>query len=291
MKPTYRRAAALTTILAMAGICAAPASAAVTMTETQLGYGQNFDSLPRVNGSDPLWQNNTTLAGWYLFAGPDLASEVEQLRVSTSSGSDRAHISYGTNNASDRALGFQSGSSHRYSPVTPDVGDPFGAIAVAFDNQTGSSLDSFSFSYTGEQWHVSSNANVAHSLTVQYAIGAAATPFTGLTWTAFTPAQQNAAGVDFVSPTKSGGTTGNGNLAANQVVGLGATVDMLDWQSGQRLWIRWVDINDPASDHGLAIDNFSFAATLAPVPEPESYAMLLAGLGLIGFAARRRKSA
>lgn len=28
---------------------------------------------------------------------------------------------------------------------------------------------------------------------------------------------------------------------------------------------------------------------LAPVPEPETYAMLLAGLGLIGFVARRRK--
>jgi len=28
----------------------------------------------------------------------------------------------------------------------------------------------------------------------------------------------------------------------------------------------------------------------APVPEPETYAMLLAGLGLIGFSARRRKS-
>lgn len=28
----------------------------------------------------------------------------------------------------------------------------------------------------------------------------------------------------------------------------------------------------------------------APIPEPETYAMLLAGLGLLGFAARRRKS-
>ncbi len=27
-----------------------------------------------------------------------------------------------------------------------------------------------------------------------------------------------------------------------------------------------------------------------PVPEPETYAMLLAGLGLIGFSVRRRKS-
>jgi hypothetical protein len=33
---------------------------------------------------------------------------------------------------------------------------------------------------------------------------------------------------------------------------------------------------------------YTFAA---PVPEPETYAMLLAGLGLVGFAARRRKSA
>ncbi|MBJ7313674.1 FxDxF family PEP-CTERM protein [Rugamonas sp. CCM 8940] len=28
----------------------------------------------------------------------------------------------------------------------------------------------------------------------------------------------------------------------------------------------------------------------APVPEPETYAMLLAGMGIVGFAARRRKS-
>jgi PEP-CTERM motif len=33
------------------------------------------------------------------------------------------------------------------------------------------------------------------------------------------------------------------------------------------------------------------ASTAAPIPEPETYGMLLAGLGMIGFVARRRKSA
>lgn len=39
--------------------------------------------------------------------------------------------------------------------------------------------------------------------------------------------------------------------------------------------------------HGFTVG----VAGIAPVPEPETYAMLLAGLGLLGFAARRRQQA
>jgi hypothetical protein len=36
---------------------------------------------------------------------------------------------------------------------------------------------------------------------------------------------------------------------------------------------------------GVVLDNLTYTQ---PVPEPETYALMLAGLGLLGFAARRR---
>jgi len=42
---------------------------------------------------------------------------------------------------------------------------------------------------------------------------------------------------------------------------------------------------------GGALSNYrGYASPVAAVPEPETYAMLLAGLGLMGFIARRRKA-
>ena len=40
---------------------------------------------------------------------------------------------------------------------------------------------------------------------------------------------------------------------------------------------------------GLTAVNASYTVTAAPVPEPETYAMLMAGLGVVGFMARRKK--
>ena len=42
-----------------------------------------------------------------------------------------------------------------------------------------------------------------------------------------------------------------------------------------------------AAGNGLA-DDGHFITSAAPVPEPSTYAMLAAGLALLGFAARRR---
>jgi len=43
--------------------------------------------------------------------------------------------------------------------------------------------------------------------------------------------------------------------------------------------------------HAQGINNHGQVAAISAIPEPETYAMLLAGLGLLGFIARRRKIA
>ena len=57
----------------------------------------------------------------------------------------------------------------------------------------------------------------------------------------------------------------------------------------------FIDVNGSQRDSHWAFDvlNVNSAVVVPPVtavPEPESYAMMLAGLGLLGFLARRRKA-
>jgi hypothetical protein len=47
--------------------------------------------------------------------------------------------------------------------------------------------------------------------------------------------------------------------------------------------------NDPVKGGDYDYNDMVVGVNISPVPEPQTYAMLLAGLGLIGFTARRRK--
>jgi len=48
--------------------------------------------------------------------------------------------------------------------------------------------------------------------------------------------------------------------------------------------------NDGYSDIARSLGSLAVASSVSPVPEPETYALMLAGLGVVGFMARARKA-
>ena len=241
-----------------------PAQAAVSVSNlTNSTYTQTFDTLAS-SGS-----TGTALpAGWELYrvVGSSAPVAVSSYSVGTGSGTTGAIYSYGAAGSSDRALGALASNSFGG-----------GVMALSLLNDTGHALAGLSLSYDGEQWRSASGAGV-QSLVLEYGFGD--TYGAVSSWSSL--------GADFASPVTLGTSSlyGSGNTTGlvSGITG-GAT---LSWANGQTLWLRWVDANDSGSDHGLAIDNLSVSITSA-VPEPSSYAMLLAGLGTVGFVARRRR--
>ena len=60
--------------------------------------------------------------------------------------------------------------------------------------------------------------------------------------------------------------------------------------NADRTYVGFEDVSG-AGDMDYNDHQFSFTNVANPVPEPETYALMLAGLGLMGFVARRRKAA
>jgi len=102
-------------------------------------------------------------------------------------------------------------------------------------------------------------------------------------------------GLDFsaLSLYRVGGGTGTGGTGADTLITSGTSL-----QTGSMdVWTLSSD-NLQAGDYYLLVSgnlvsdtagSFGGAVMLAPVPEPETYGMMLAGLGVLGFLARRRK--
>lgn len=245
--------------LALGALAAASLSAhaAIELGDANLSYQQSFDSLAASGTSSML------PAGWaFLETGTNANAS-----YAAGTGSDNAGnvYSFGSAGSSERALGgLLSGS------VTPVFG-------ASFTNQASRAIDSLAISYTGEQWRLGA-ANRADRLQFQYSTDASSLN-TG-SWT-------SVSALDFSSIVTTGSAralNGNSNSAA-----VSGSLSGLSLAQGATVWLRWTDFNASGADDGLAVDNFSLNATLAPVPEPSSYALLLAGLGAIGFVARRRR--
>ncbi len=267
--------------LLLAAIVAAPflaGAAGATPISFAGTYAQDFDMLSNTGQANTLvppgfeYAKGTTL-------GPS-SNPPGTATYGTGTGSNSAGnlYSFGVAGSTERAFGSVA------SGTTGSLRYGFG-----FTNTTGQTLGNLRIDYTGEQWRNSGNA-AAQSLTFDYRTGAAATDniLTG-TYTGF-------GALDFVSPT-TGGSAGalNGNAAANSRF-ISANITGLSIANNETFWLRWTDIDNAGTDHGLAIDNFSVSsdlASVAPVPELSTGLLMLLGIGGFGMfqlAARKRKS-
>jgi hypothetical protein len=122
---------------------------------------------------------------------------------------------------------------------------------------TGATLSTATITFDGEQWRDGGPTAVANVLTFSYLVGTSPS----ITSVGFT----NVASLDFTNPTSTGSAASlDGNASANRTASLSATLTDLAWDNGEQLFLRWSDVDNAGSDHGLGIDNFSFTA----VPEP-----------------------
>lgn len=259
---------------ALAAAAASPAHAAIQLTDGNLVYSQDFNTLASSGATVP-WLNDNTLAGWSLFTASGTA--IASYTTGTGSTNTGSFFSFGATGSAERALGgIASGGAYFGSPASGAVA---GYIAVAFTNSSSIAFDSFTLRFDGEQWRNGGNTS-AQTMALQYGFGSS---FAGVSnWTA------PGGNFDWSSPTVGSTAAAVDGNASGLLANRGGTVNGLSWNPGETLWIRWVENNDTGNDHGLAIDNVALSVT-SPVPEPSSYALMLAGLCAVGLIARRRR--
>lgn len=226
-------------------------------------YTENFDSMGSAGTVPPTgWFASTRITGSNInTTNGTIGSAV--LVPGTGTGTSGTNYNFGVAGVglvTDRALGtIASGTS--------------GAVAMEFrfTNGTGLTISDLAVSYDGEQWRNGGNT-ASNELSLFYSTD-------GSTFTA--------ANFDFTSPTV-GATSAalDGNASSNRVAAIGGTITGLSIANGSTFYLRWLDLNEVGTDHGMAIDNFSMTATL--VPEPST--VVLVGAGLLGVFALRRRS-
>lgn len=157
--------------------------------------------------------------------------------------------SYGNAGSGERAFGtLLSGS------LTSTIG-------VAFTNNTSTTINSFTITYTGEQWRLGT-VNRIDKFDFQYSLSAS-----GISSGSYIDLDS----LDFIAPVTTG-TVGarNGNDPINRTVRT-ATISNLSIAPGSTFYLRWLDFNATSNDDGLAVDDFSISfngSTLPPCAEP-----------------------
>ncbi len=266
-----------------------------TVNTSGSGTGSNFTGYTSQAGSQ--------LVGWFASQGSTTANGGNGTIIDTSSpfnstvrSSNAYAISSNAGEAPTTGLLINRSSAGADEALGMSANDTTGnvAVGVAYRNAGSTVVNTLIVSYRGEQWRNSGAS--AQSIEVSYAVfsgtpdvtlnlsmdankGAGETTSwnSGVTW-------QSAGGLSTFTSPVTGGTAGalNGNLEANSQT-LNFNLSNLNLQPDGYVVIRWRDINDPGTDHILAIDDVCVA-----IPEPSTYAAIIA-LGAIGTSVWRSR--
>ena len=212
-------------------------------------YSENFDTLP-TTGSTNAWTDDSTLPAWYAQRQNTGAVVVIASNGGSNSG---AMYSFGTGTATERSLGsIGSGTPGHW------------AWGVLLQNTSAGTLVIDSIAFTGEQWRKENNAAV-NKLTFSYQ--KSSSPITTLTPATALPGGWSAiAALDFSSPITgaTAATALDGNLPANQAAL--SNNPSISVAAGEYVFLRWHDLNDTGSDHGLGIDNLTISWSAPSTP-------------------------
>ncbi|QYK53473.1 MAG: PEP-CTERM sorting domain-containing protein [Fimbriimonadaceae bacterium] len=259
------------------GMVALSATASASYSFTGAIINEDFDSLPNSVDSAGLFTalNQVAIPGSTGFVGGRIGGTGSSMNFVVSGGAatSGALYSYGTGNATERALGALASGSN------------VGGFGFELINNSGANITSITLSFTAEFWR--SSTVVTNVLTAFYGFnGGSANSSNFLSdagMTAFT-------GWDITGPAFVASSNGalDGNDPANQALVAATLTLQTPLANGSSMFFAWRDTNDAGNDAGLAMDNLSIRATTDAVPEPATMAVLAAA-GLAAAARRKRK--
>lgn len=261
---------------------AAVANAQIVFTGSPVS--QNFDGLPSAAvtgvisatiGAQASLTSQGAL-GWSAAKNAGTGSAALPLAFDNGSSNSGGVFNYGLTGSTDRALGLLAS------------GGFIGTIGAEIVNNAPNAIDSFTVSFSAEEYRKSNgtgtgtSAPVLNVLAFAFGVsGGTATSSNYLTDSSLTPVP--AGNVVSTTPTSA---TAAASIAVFTALGtVNVTVSGLNVAPGQSIFLRWTDTNDIGNDAGLAIDDFNFSATV--IPTPGSAALVTIG-GLV--AARRRRA-
>ncbi len=202
----------------------------VQLSTVNVSATQNFDGLSTATFN---LTDNTSITGVYAFRTLGNATP-NVITAGVGSSATGQFYNFGTSLALDRALGSVSSGT----PGTLFYG-------VRYQNNTGVPV-TLDVQYTGEQWRNGGNV-AAQVLAFNYRQAATVTDLTTGTYTAFTS-------LDFTTLVNTAVAAAlDGNNSANRTVRTASIPVTIP--AGQEIMLRWADIDNAGSDHGIGIDD------------------------------------